>query len=249
MDVKTYLNEMNKALTSEIARLYLFREIDSTNTYAKTLQGETPAIVVAAKQTAGRGRRQKQWDSAGVGEDLYISYYVPCKDADLQGLTLVVALAVHDALEGFGVQTNIKWPNDIYVDDKKLCGILCEAIYHGGAHEAVVIGIGINGRKTPFIGELSEKATSLAFVKEEEIHMPAVAKELTITLQKKLALFFAEGFAPMLEMYTKHSLTLQKKLTVAGKEGVCIGFSAEGSLLLQTKQGIEEIVFGTPMYL
>ena len=79
--------------------------------------------------------------------------------------------------------------------------------------------------------------------------MPAVAKALTEALQKRLGRFFAEGFAPMLEMYTRHSMTMQKKLTIAGKEGVCVGFTAEGSLLLQTKQGIEEIVFGTPMYL
>lgn len=249
MDAKTYLQQLKEVFAGEEARLYLFEQIDSTNTYAKTLTGEMPAIVIAAEQTAGRGRRENVWSGAAAGEDLYISFYVPCKGAQLQGLTLTVALAVHDVLLHLGVQAKIKWPNDIYIEDKKACGILCEAVYQGGVHEAVVIGIGINGRKTAFAGDLAQKAISLyAFVKG--LSIPALAQKLNTALKNRLSVFFEKGFAPMAEAYTQKSYTLHKQITVAGKIGTCVGFTQEGALLLKTEADtIETIVFGTPAYL
>jgi BirA family biotin operon repressor/biotin-[acetyl-CoA-carboxylase] ligase len=118
--------------------------------------------VVAGEQTAGRGRRQRQWVSpAGAG--LYFSIILrPQFDQSLWPLlTLMAAVAAHDALlVACSLETDIKWPNDILVDEKKLCGILAETV-DTPSGRAVVIGIGINLTQNAFPTELETIATSV----------------------------------------------------------------------------------------
>ena len=129
--------------------LYFYGETGSTNTDAKRLgeEGAPHGTVVAADmQTAGRGRRGRTWESP-AGKDIYFSIllrpeFAPDKAA---GLTLVMALAVARAVEEkCGVEAGIKWPNDVVVNGKKICGILTEMTVETDYIQHVVTGVGIN---------------------------------------------------------------------------------------------------------
>lgn len=141
-------------------------EIDSTNLRAKQLAeiGEPEGIlVVADKQTLGRGRRGRGWISeAGVG--IYMSYILrpSLPPAKVSGVTLVTALAVCRAISQVcGVQPLIKWPNDIILEGKKVCGILTEMSSEIQYVRYAVTGIGINANQTKFAQDIRESATSI----------------------------------------------------------------------------------------
>lgn len=135
--------------------------IDSTNNKAKELARRNSvhgSLVIANAQTAGKGRLGRSFDSK-TQEGLYFSLMLRPKVSPehLSGITLVTALAVSKAIDKISqVHTSIKWPNDIYLNDKKLVGILTEA-----GPDYVVIGIGINVNTKSFPEDLSSTATSL----------------------------------------------------------------------------------------
>ncbi len=109
-----------------------FKECDSTNKIAKELPSNYGTLVIADSQTQGRGRLGRNWESTKGG--IYMSVILPAKDTPAV-ITLICAIAVRRAL-GKG---EIKWPNDIVIDGKKVCGILCER-----TEDAIICGIGIN---------------------------------------------------------------------------------------------------------
>ncbi|MGI6664132.1 MAG: biotin--[acetyl-CoA-carboxylase] ligase [Christensenellaceae bacterium] len=229
--MKTYIETMQEKLAGLTARLYLFEEIDSTNTFAKSLALQERAVVLAKRQTAGRGRRGKAWDSKGE-EDLYISFYEPHVKGDLLGLTLAVALAVTKTLGQFGVTCEIKWPNDILVNGKKLVGILCEANFEKD-EIAVIIGIGINVNRSVFPTLAGNIPTSMYLELGHETELPALILMLDEMLRRQLTLFEKEGFLGMQREYEKYSVTLGTQIKAGDTEGLCIGFSERGGILLQ----------------
>lgn len=139
-----------------------FEEIDSTNNYLKSRTNELPdkTLVVAKKQIKGRGRRTKEFESAPGG--LYFSLLIQngMDMSEVSFVTSIVAVAVHKALKEFGVETKIKWPNDIILKGRKLCGILTEMVSDMELNHRLIIGIGLN-LKNRFSEELSKIAVSL----------------------------------------------------------------------------------------
>ena len=160
-------------------------------------------------------------------------------------VTLCVALAVSDAIRELGVETQIKWPNDIYAKDRKLCGILCEGIYEGAHLLGIVIGIGVNVNQQQFDAEIAERAISIRNILGREQKLARVVFALRRHLDVWLERFFAQGFSPLRAEYQAHSY-LQGKEVCAGKtEGICIGVSEEGDLLLKDESGeVRRIRFG-----
>lgn len=144
-------------------RIYIKRldVVDSTNRYArdestsiwKEAGGSIIATVTAQHQTAGRGQRGNSW-SSNSGENLLLSILVHplnnLKVTEQFSLSQAVALAVHDAMQCYGVTTRLKWPNDIYAGNKKLAGILVELDYSGTFVEQAIIGIGLNVNQQQF---------------------------------------------------------------------------------------------------
>lgn len=142
-----------------------FYSLPSTNLEAAKRAGEGAPeglCVVAGEQTAGRGRMQRRWVSpAGAGLYFSILLRPQFEQRVWPLLTLMAALAVHDALlDSCAVRTDIKWPNDIMANDRKLCGILAETI-ETPIGRAVVLGIGINLTKNSYPSELEGAATSV----------------------------------------------------------------------------------------
>ena len=142
-----------------------YEEIDSTNTEVRRLSlkgAEDGLVVPAKKQTAGKGRRGRSWESP-ADENLYFSILLRPKLAPEKApmLTLLMAYSVAKALQKKNINIEIKWPNDLVLSKKKICGILTEMNLAEGQVEDVIVGVGLNVNTMRFSEELDDKATSL----------------------------------------------------------------------------------------
>ena len=133
--------------------------VDSTNRYARDeadnlwVNGKDIVAVTAAHQTAGRGQRGNVWQSQS-GNNLLMSIILrpgcALEVANQFMLSQAVALSIHAAMKCYGIETRLKWPNDIYAGDRKLAGILVELDYSGAFVEQAIVGIGLNVNQTEF---------------------------------------------------------------------------------------------------
>jgi len=227
-------------------------EIDSTNTelMRRARAGRTePVLLVAERQTAGRGRLGRPWQSAQQQEEqqasLTFSLGLPLAPADWSGLSLAVGVSVAESLDPSGGQKiGLKWPNDIWVNDRKLVGILIEtALPHAGAPGAqryVVIGIGINigareadGMRTPpaWLRQWRPDATA-----------PDVLRELAEPLVRNVLAFEAQGFAQFAERFATRDVLRGREVVLSdGTAGVCEGVAWGGELQVRTAAGLQTI--------
>ena len=154
-----------------------FEETDSTNEQAKKLcaNGKGRGVVIVSDcQTAGKGRQGREYYSPkGMGIYFSVVYDLAEKEnCKLDLISSAAGIAVRDTLYNiFGLDVKIKWPNDIIIDDKKLCGILCEIVNENNRPKYAVIGIGLNVEKHEFPGELSLTATSIGNVYTGEVEL------------------------------------------------------------------------------
>lgn len=143
----------------ESARILWFESLDSTNDEAlrRLAQLDNLSVLAAREQTAGRGQRGNRWHAA-PGENLTFSLVYkpgfPLPATAAFGISRAAALAVRDYLEHRSVEARIKWPNDIYVRNRKICGMLVENSLRDGLVRASVIGIGLNVNQRAFLPEL-----------------------------------------------------------------------------------------------
>jgi BirA family biotin operon repressor/biotin-[acetyl-CoA-carboxylase] ligase len=216
-------------------------EIGSTNTelMRRARAGQLdPVLLVAERQTAGRGRLGRDWSSdvAGLGGSLTFSLGVPLAPADWSGLSLAVGLAVVESLHP---DLRLKWPNDVWLQHRKLAGILIETASVGEARYAV-IGVGINisprnatDMRTPpaCLQELSPGATA-----------PAVLAHIALPLVTAIQRFTAEGFEPLRPAFHLRDLLYGQTVVCSdGMTGVARGVDASGALLVHTDQGLIRI--------
>lgn len=141
--------------------LQIFDTIDSTNTYAKNnlVDKKQFAVVIGDEQTSGRGRFDKKFQSP-KGTGIYMSFVIPCNKSleEIKHATCAVAVIVAKSIESFGSdEVKIKWVNDLFINDKKVCGILTEATtdLETATVESMVIGIGINVHTTKFFDQIN----------------------------------------------------------------------------------------------
>lgn len=166
-------------------RIIHFDELDSTNNYVKGMREEKKnLIVVAARQTQGRGTKGRSFAS-GVG-GVYLSrltFHRQLPAAEAFKIMAGAAVAVCKTLEHYRLAPKIKWVNDIHVNGKKICGILIENVFSGTYVESSVVGIGINVRNE-LPEELKEIATSILEVTGKKVPVKAVVKRLIKELAK-----------------------------------------------------------------
>ncbi|MDE6234012.1 MAG: biotin--[acetyl-CoA-carboxylase] ligase [Lachnospiraceae bacterium] len=158
-------NLLEKMDTERIGRnvLYLY-ETDSTNEYAKKAALDSPdgTLVVADSQVKGKGRLGKSWSSPhgkAIFMSIILKEHIIPENASM--ITIVAAIAVLKAIEGITKDAAVKWPNDIVINGKKICGILTEMKSSGMNSQYVVVGIGINVNNTEFPKEIADVAASL----------------------------------------------------------------------------------------
>jgi BirA family biotin operon repressor/biotin-[acetyl-CoA-carboxylase] ligase len=239
------------SLGSEIVRL---PEVGSTNDVVAeraALGAPEGLVVVAERQTAGRGRFSRTWHSP-PGSGLYVSVLLRPSEEAARLLTLAGGVAICEAVrESTGLQAMIKWPNDVLAPDgtRKLAGILVEASATGSGMEYAVFGFGLNVRASAYPPELIGRATSL----EEELGRTVDGERVLDACLAALARRYAdlkagrgqEVLARWLELSpAARGRRIEWTRDGRTRTGVSAGIDAEGALLARTDQGIERIVSG-----
>lgn len=233
--------------------IYFYEETDTTNNRARELALEGApegTLVVAEKQTAGRGRRGKVWESP-LGTGIWMSLVLrpQIMPAEASVLTLLCGLATAEAIEAeTGLSAGIKWPNDILINGKKTVGILTEMDCEMSEVHFVIPGIGINVNTASFPPEIAEIATSLYLECGKTVSRRRLVHKVLERLEEHYETFLRTGsFAAMLEDYRKHCITLGKEVHVLGREpffAEALDITPEGELLVRrADNGKEEVVF------
>lgn len=238
---------------SELAlQILRFDSLPSTNLEAaqRAIEGAAEGLcVVASEQTAGRGRLQRQWISP-KGSGLYFSIVLRPRihQSSWPLTTLAAALAVHDALlETYSLKTDIKWPNDILSNNRKLCGILAETV-DTKEGRALVLGIGINLTSSAFPPEVHEIATSVQLEIGKVPNLEIILRNLMIALQRRYEMLqsVCGGEEILREWSVRSSYASGKRIRVANGqevlEGTTRGLESDGSLRVETDEGEIRIV-------
>ncbi|HET7543850.1 MAG TPA: biotin--[acetyl-CoA-carboxylase] ligase [Polyangiaceae bacterium] len=206
------------------------------------------SVFVADEQNAGRGRRGNTW-LAAPGESLLFSVLLRPKLEvwHCSALTLAVGLALRDAVAPhLNDAPRLKWPNDLYVNDKKLAGILVESQLQGDRLQAVVVGIGLNVATREFPPEIAARATSLALLGACDVAREPLLQEILNALELRLETYQATGVAGILDELNAADALRGKRVRVDAQEGVGRGLDDQGRLLLEDDAGaLHAIVAGT----
>lgn len=229
---------------SQLARLPVdvFEEVESTNDEAFRLaKSQSSGVVVTERQTKGRGRRGAEW-FCSEGDGLAFSIYgtPPWNPVLWPRLALVAGLAVVRAVERLGISAEIKWPNDVLIGGKKVCGILVEA-----ENGVLVVGVGLNVKGRDFPESIRAVATSLEMASGQIL----AREEVLLAIVKEWSGLVDGGerrFAEILRM-------IRERCALTGEEicwsqqgqtfrGSCLGIGQAGELLVKTSQGQERLI-------
>jgi BirA family biotin operon repressor/biotin-[acetyl-CoA-carboxylase] ligase len=239
-------------------KIVRFESLPSTNTELARMASEGAAegvAILAEEQTAGRGRLQRAWSSPR-GAGLYFSVLLrpTIAPSDWPLITFVAALAVGDALsEVAGVQTDIKWPNDLLSGERKICGILAEAI-ETPAGRAVVVGIGINLTQSAFPEELVEVATSVSEVTGQQPERETILAALLRALSRWYSLLSEPGGREkIVAAWSSRSSYANGRLVRVSNgdevwQGTTCGVEPDGALRLNTTNGEMKLVRAGDVY-
>ncbi len=236
----------SKIETNWVGRNIIFhKETSSTNIDAKELaeKGEAAGtVVVADMQTAGRGRRGRGWVSP-AGKDIYMTVVLrpQCRPEKASVLTLVMALAVLKAVsEQIPQKCSIKWPNDIVVNGKKICGILTEMSAELDGIHYVVIGTGINVNQEFLAEEIQETATALRIECGHQVNRATLVARTLYYLEKYYAIFEENwDFSGLVNEYNQFLVNRDREVCVldpkGAYEGTARGINENGELLVERK--------------
>lgn len=250
MDEQTLRNLLNLESEKSIARIQIFDEIDSTNSESirQIQSGNTEnRVVVANSQTAGRGRRGRQWLSPkNAGIYLSLTRHFPMEANALQALSLVTAVSVLEALQELGAQgLQLKWPNDVLFERKKLAGILLE-LQNKATSRFVVFGIGLNVELSEdSLASIDRPATDLNSIINELPSRAILLAALLNQLCRNLEKYESNGFLSFEERWNSLDCYRMRDIEIQNGEsrliGKSLGVDSEGALLLQTAKGIQSI--------
>ena len=237
--------------------IHHYYKIGSTNTVAMdAARADAPdgSVFLAEQQTAGRGRGANQWHSArstGIYCSVVLRPALP--PSDVLVLSLAAGLAVHGAIQEIDprVKPDLKWPNDVLIGDKKVCGILTEMNAEVTQVRYVVVGIGINANQASFPPDLQDIATSLAMVTGSEWSRVELCAALLKSLDREYRELMENPNAreSILRRFSERSSSVQGVRVAVdqngGLEGVTEGLDARGFLQLRTSAGLRTVLSGT----
>ena len=234
----------------------LLPEVDSSNTelMRRARAGwHEPLLLIAERQSAGRGRLGKSWSSQ-PGQALTFSLGLPLAPRDWSGLSLAVGVSVAESLQpqlpaaGAAPKIGIKWPNDLWLEgDRKLAGILIEtASFVGGqqhdmtAPRYVVIGIGINVRPRP--GDGMRTAPACLQELDAALDAPTALACILPNLVAEVQSFARHGFAPLMQRFAQRDLLAGREVNLSdGTSGMAQGVAADGGFLVRTATGLQAV--------
>ncbi len=259
---KVTANEIQLGLqTKTLGKVVHYEEsVETTQKIAHTLANEgTPegTLVVAEEQLGGKGRLARNWYSpkySGIWMSLILRPAIPFHQAPQ--LTLLAAVAVAQAIEGVtDLQPQIKWPNDILINRKKVTGILIELQAESDRIHSVIIGIGmnINQQKSDFPEDLQETATSLLIEGNKKVSRATMIQEVLVRLEVLYEQFLVEGFLPIKKLWENYAISLGQEIkattvnhTIIGK---ALGITEEGVLLLEDHSGKVHSIYSADIHI
>jgi BirA family transcriptional regulator, biotin operon repressor / biotin---[acetyl-CoA-carboxylase] ligase len=234
--------------------VHRFTSIDSTNDQLKKM-ADAPEFtcVVADRQTAGRGRHGRTWHSA-PGDGLYLSVLLCPQGASskIPSLSLMAGVAVAEALIARDIAgVDIKWPNDVLVNDRKVCGVLVEGTSSGSNHHRIILGIGVNMNHRTFPQKLSATATSLMI----ETGRPVDIEEFCGQLLDRIAYWYerwklSDAIINRFQELSSYARGRMVIVTLDDEQitGETAGLTLTGALKVATQDGrIKQIMAGEVM--
>lgn len=240
--------------TSIIGRnIEYFKETESTNIIAREMAGsvEEGTVVIAESQTGGRGRLGRKWLSPEGGIWLSIILKPRIQPLYAPRITLMAGVSVAKTIRSFGLAAKIKWPNDVLINGKKVCGILTEIEAEIDMIDYCVVGIGIDANVDTelFPEEIRDSSTSLKKELGHEINRVDFVQKLMSEFEALYLKFQKDDIPSILEEWRNMSATIGEwvKITTQNRTiyGEAIGVDNEGALILETGEGqLEKIVAG-----
>ncbi|MEM3641701.1 MAG: biotin--[acetyl-CoA-carboxylase] ligase [Candidatus Bathyarchaeia archaeon] len=256
MSTRINVGKLQEGLRARLFGKYIYftREVSSTNDWARELAdlgAPEGTATMAETQTAGRGRMGRRWISPKGGLWFSIILKPKLKPPETVKLVFLASLAVAETLQDlYGLKVGTKWPNDVLVDGRKVCGILSEMKTVGDKVAYAVIGIGINANfkaEKALPKELRETATSLETLLGRKIVLEELFTHLLEKMEAIFTLFLREGFNPILERWKKYASFLGCEVEILGEgeklEGIAMDVDGDGALVLKLKDGAVRRVF------
>ncbi|WMW25551.1 biotin--[acetyl-CoA-carboxylase] ligase [Methanolobus sediminis] len=234
-----------------------YSELESTNNTAREIASRSSegTVVLAETQKSGRGRMGREWQSVpgGLWLSLILKPSIPLDN--LSRVTLVAGIAVTNALRNMGVDAHIKWPNDVLVKGKKICGILTEVSAEIGKVEYVILGIGINVnvKLSDLNDDIRRNSTSIANETGKPIDRTSFLASLLYELEQQYIRFKTRQFAEIVDEWINLSDTIGRNVRVTTPtlliEGKAIGITEKGALVVLDKNDKKhEIIAGNCRY-
>lgn len=226
-------------------------ETDSTNDDARRAADDGAPdghVVVADRQRAGRGAHGRPWLSP-AGTDLYFSVVarLPLEPARLPPLTLAVGLGVARTVEALvdGSTVEIKWPNDVHLDGRKVAGVLVESASMGAKVEVAVLGIGLNVNRAEIEPELAERATSMRMSTDRALDREWVLAEVLGSVERQVDRFVEMGPRAVVAGVEARLAWRGQEVTCGDVAGRLVGLREDGALRIRTESGERAVVTGT----
>jgi birA, biotin-[acetyl-CoA-carboxylase] ligase region len=235
------------SVDSFIQKIYEYPEIDSTNKQAKKLAEEgavNGTLVIADKQYQGKGRHGRSWETqsgTSIAMSLILKPDIMPNFASM--LTLVMGMSILEVCQKvLSVKVEIKWPNDVIIDGKKVCGILTEMSAEADYVNYLIIGVGINVNGTTFIDDLEDRAISLKMATGEQISRSELTVEILETFQKNYKLFLEnKNVRFLMKQYNANLAGINNKVRVFNQQeeyiGTSLGINESGELLVENAAG------------
>ncbi len=251
------LEEVEEYLTTDFIgrNIYYFDSLSSTNIKAKEIatKSKEGTIVIAEEQTKGKGRLGRSWLSP-KGKGIWMSIILKPKVAPIKvaKITLIGAAAVNQGLKDIGIKSYIKWPNDIVIDGKKVCGILTEMSCELNMINYCIMGIGINVNldKEDFSKDLIDTATSLKSIAGEKIDRKRLLAYILNHFENLYIPFKEEGdISKTIKICKENSILIGREVKIimgdTRKTGKVLDIDERGQLIVKYKDGkVEEIFSG-----
>lgn len=222
--------------------------VDSTNEELKRLARDgavSGTVVIAEEQTAGKGRIGRSWSSAKY-EGVYFSFLTRPRISPVQVpvVTILTGLCVCLAIrKTTNAKAMIKWPNDIIIENKKICGILTEMTAEAEQINFVVTGVGINVNNRSFPDEVGRKATSLYIETGDKQSREIILSEILFLVEKVFTEYFELGELSYIDEYKKYCASIGRDVLVDGKAGHAVDIEKNGELVVEFADGTRQHVF------
>ncbi len=242
-------SEIKRALKTEFIgrNMFIYDETDTTNERAKANSSAPDgSVFIAEAQTAGKGTRGRGWVSPrgeGIWHSILLKPDIPPPEA--AQITLVAGLAVSKAV---GLGSMIKWPNDIVIGGRKVCGILTEMSSEKNMINHIVCGIGVNVNTPSFPDEIARRATSMYIESSQRFNRNEILAKILNEFEYCYMKFLDNGLCAVLGEYKERCVTVGRDVCVISKKetvtGKAVDVDGAGALVVETADGVLRVSSG-----